>query len=104
MMRQAFESSNYHGTNIVIGVAADDGVNPKTIDGLNPMAFLQGRTLKGCLFGDWMPKDSIPKLLDSHVGHMRLDEFITNEWKLDQINEAFECLHMGQGVKGIINF
>jgi S-(hydroxymethyl)glutathione dehydrogenase/alcohol dehydrogenase len=37
-------------------------------------------------------------------GNLKLDELITNRYRLDQINDAFTDMREGRNIRGIIEF
>jgi NDMA-dependent alcohol dehydrogenase len=68
--------------------------------------FIQSsKTLKGLLYGGMNPRASMPMLLSMYRnGNLKLDELITNRYRLDQINEAFTDMREGRNIRGIIEF
>ncbi|XP_074529836.1 alcohol dehydrogenase class-3-like [Halichoeres trimaculatus] len=65
---------------------------------------LMGRTLKGTYFGGWKGVQDIPKLVDEYMNKkLKLDVFITNHLPLAKINQAFDCLGSGNGIRTVIN-
>lgn len=65
---------------------------------------LMGRTLKGTYFGGWKSVQDVPKLVDSYMDRkLKLDEFITHNLPLDQINVAFELLKSGKSIRTVIS-
>ncbi|XP_030000960.1 alcohol dehydrogenase class-3-like [Sphaeramia orbicularis] len=65
---------------------------------------LLGRTLKGTYFGGWKSVESMPMLVDKYMNHqLNLDDFITHNLPLDQINTAFDLLRNGQSIRTVIS-
>ncbi|MCV7220558.1 NDMA-dependent alcohol dehydrogenase [Mycolicibacterium elephantis] len=63
------------------------------------------KTLKGVLYGEMNPRDAMPKLLSMYeAGTIKLDELITKQYKLDDINEAMKDLRAGNNIRGVIAF
>ncbi|GFG50261.1 alcohol dehydrogenase [Mycolicibacterium agri] len=63
------------------------------------------KTLKGVLYGEMNPRDAIPRLLSMYeAGIIKLDELVTQRYKLDDINEAMKDLRAGKNIRGIIEF
>ena len=63
------------------------------------------KTLKGVLYGEMNPRDAMPKLLSMYeAGIIKLDELVTQKYKLDDINEAMRDLRAGNNVRGVIAF
>uniref|UniRef100_A0A3P8UCE3 Alcohol dehydrogenase 8a n=1 Tax=Cynoglossus semilaevis TaxID=244447 RepID=A0A3P8UCE3_CYNSE len=58
-----------------------------------PIVLIAGRTWKGSLFGGFKSKDGVPKMVQAYLDKkVKLDEFITHNMSLEQINEAFEAI------------
>lgn len=100
-MRQALEATHKGwGVSVIIGVAAA-GQDIST----RPFQLVTGRTWKGTAFGGWKSVDSVPKLVDDYLQKkLKVDEFITHNFGLDQINEAFDVMHRGESIRSIVNF
>ena len=63
------------------------------------------KTLKGVLYGEMNPRDAMPKLLSMYeAGTIKLDELVTQKYKLDDINEAMKDLRAGDNIRGVIAF
>ncbi|OBH94803.1 NDMA-dependent alcohol dehydrogenase [Mycobacterium sp. E2733] len=63
------------------------------------------KTVKGVLYGEMNPREAMPKLLSMYeAGLIKLDELITQRYKLDDINEAMKDLRAGRNIRGIITF
>lgn len=63
------------------------------------------KTLKGMLYGGMNPRDAIPMLLSMYeAGDLKLDELVTQKYKLDDINEAMKDLRAGKNIRGVIAF
>ncbi|MDA4106994.1 NDMA-dependent alcohol dehydrogenase [Mycolicibacterium holsaticum] len=63
------------------------------------------KTLKGVLYGEMNPRDAMPKLLSMYeAGTIKLDELVTQKYKLDDINEAMKDLRAGRNIRGVIAF
>jgi NDMA-dependent alcohol dehydrogenase len=63
------------------------------------------KTLKGVLYGEMNPRDAMPKLLSMYeAGTIKLDELVTQKYKLDDINEAMRDLRAGNNIRGVIAF
>ncbi|BBZ25635.1 NDMA-dependent alcohol dehydrogenase [Mycolicibacter hiberniae] len=63
------------------------------------------KTLKGVLYGEMNPREAMPRLLSMYeAGTLKLDELITQRYKLDQINEAMQDLRAGKNIRGVIHF
>lgn len=98
----AFASIRKQGTVVVTGLGdiTEVGV-PIPIGELT----LFEKKLKGSLFGSSNPRADIPKLLDLYsAGYLKLDEMITTEYSLDDINQGYEDMHAGNNIRGVIRF
>ncbi len=61
------------------------------------------RQVRGALFGDCNPLYDIPRLLDLYrSGDLKLDELISQRYRLDQVNEAYRDLAEGKNIRGVI--
>jgi len=63
------------------------------------------KTLKGVLYGEMNPREAMPRLLSMYeAGVLKLDELVTQKYKLDDINEAMRDLRAGKNIRGVIAF
>jgi S-(hydroxymethyl)glutathione dehydrogenase/alcohol dehydrogenase len=61
--------------------------------------------LQGSLFGECNPRRDIPNFVRMYqAGQLKLDELITSEYRLDQVAEAYEDMHAGKNLRGVIVF
>lgn len=99
-MRAALESCHKGwGVSTIIGVAAA-GQEIST----RPFQLVTGRVWKGTAFGGFKSRDSVPKLVDDYMGgKLKVDEFITHHFKLDEVNEAFKVMHEGKSIRAIVH-
>ncbi|XP_068127002.1 NADP-dependent alcohol dehydrogenase-like [Hyperolius riggenbachi] len=94
---QATYCSN--GVTVVLGVTS-----PTDCLSFNPFLLLTGRTLKGSLFGGWKGED-VPNLVDDLMKKkISVEHLVTNKLTLDKINEVFELMNRGKGVRNVILF
>jgi NDMA-dependent alcohol dehydrogenase len=71
---------------------------------LGDLTLMQKR-LQGSLFGESNPRQDIPNLLRMYqAGQLKLDELVTREYTLDQVAEAYEDMHAGRNIRGVIVF
>ncbi|KAA3675124.1 S-(hydroxymethyl)glutathione dehydrogenase / alcohol dehydrogenase [Paragonimus westermani] len=100
VMRQALESCHKGwGVSTIVGVAPA-GAEIST----RPFQLVTGRVWKGSAFGGWKSRDSVPLLVDSYLsGDLKIDEFITHRFSLEDINEAFEVMHAGSSIRTMID-
>jgi S-(hydroxymethyl)glutathione dehydrogenase/alcohol dehydrogenase len=99
-MRAALEATHKGwGVSVIVGVAAA-GQEIST----RPFQLVTGRTWKGTAFGGWKSVDSVPKLVDLYLANeLKIDEFITHNLPLAEINEAFDLMHQGKSIRAIID-
>ncbi len=61
------------------------------------------KTVKGCWYGSSNVNEDVPKLLDLwKKGELKLEELISREIKVEQVNEAFEAMGSGEVVRSVI--
>ncbi|PIK40878.1 putative alcohol dehydrogenase class-3 isoform X1 [Apostichopus japonicus] len=99
-MREALESCHKGwGVSTIIGVAgAGQEISTK------PFQLVTGRVWKGTAFGGYKSRDGVPKLVNDYMaGKIKVDEFITHNVSLDEINKAFDLLHEGVSIRTIVN-
>lgn len=98
-MREALEAAHKGwGVSCIVGVAkAGQEISTR------PFQLVTGRTWKGTAFGGYKSKDSVPRLVDEYLaGTFKLDEFITHNFELSQLNEAIKVLHDGKSLRSVI--
>mmetsp|Transcript_18079 Transcript_18079/g.20237 ORF Transcript_18079/g.20237 Transcript_18079/m.20237 type:complete len:191 (+) Transcript_18079:561-1133(+) len=97
-MRQAFLSTKPNGgCSCIIGVAAAG----QTIE-LKSEEVL-GREWTGSAFGGVKSRDQVPELVDEYMeGDLMVDEFVTHNFPLEEINKAFHAMHEGKCIRAII--
>jgi S-(hydroxymethyl)glutathione dehydrogenase/alcohol dehydrogenase len=90
VMRSALECCHRGwGTSIIVGVAAS-GQEIST----RPFQLVTGRVWKGTAFGGFRGRTDLPNLVAKYMnGQLKVDEFVTNTFRLEQINEGFDKMH-----------
>jgi S-(hydroxymethyl)glutathione dehydrogenase / alcohol dehydrogenase len=69
------------------------------------MLTLMQKNLQGAVFGGGNPQYDIPQLLTMYqAGKLNLDEMITRQYKLEQINDGFQDMLDGKNIRGIIRY
>ena len=64
---------------------------------------LQEKTIKGCWYGSSNVHTDVPKLVDLYKkGELKLDELISREIELDEVNDAFEAMKTGEVARSVI--
>jgi S-(hydroxymethyl)glutathione dehydrogenase/alcohol dehydrogenase len=67
--------------------------------------FLFEKQVRGCLFGSSNPRHDIPELLALYdSGQLKLDELITREYALDDVNEGYDDMLSGKNLRGVIRY
>lgn len=66
---------------------------------------LYQKRVQGSLYGQSNPKFDIPNLLRMYqAGKLKLDEMITTKYELGQIAEAYDDMHAGKNIRGLVVF
>ncbi|GLZ50275.1 alcohol dehydrogenase [Actinomycetospora sp. NBRC 106375] len=100
---EAFQAIRKAGTVVITGIGDMNDTNGIPI---NPwqITMLQKR-IQGALFGASNPAADIPRQIRMYTqGQLKLDELITRTYRLDDVVTAYEDLHAGKNVRGVITF
>jgi Zn-dependent alcohol dehydrogenase len=66
---------------------------------------MQRKELVGCIFGNANPRYDIPRLLHLYMeGKLKLDEMVTTEYTLDEINQGYQDMRDGKNIRGLIRY
>ncbi|KAL5577423.1 hypothetical protein UlMin_019122 [Ulmus minor] len=85
------------GKTVIIGLANVTSVQ------INLLTLLCGRTLKGSIFGGLRPKADLPLLIEKCKNkEIKLDELLTHEVALSDIDKAFQLLEQQDCIKVLI--
>ncbi|MGV9710315.1 NDMA-dependent alcohol dehydrogenase [Gordonia sp. NPDC003424] len=69
------------------------------------MLTLMQKNLQGSLFGGGNPKLDIPNLLSMYrMGKLNIEDMITRQYRLDQINEGYQDMLDGKNIRGVIRY
>jgi S-(hydroxymethyl)glutathione dehydrogenase/alcohol dehydrogenase len=69
------------------------------------MLTLMQKNLQGTIFGGGNPHYDIPQLLSMYkIGKLNLDDMITRQYRLEQINEGYQDMLEGRNIRGVIRF
>ena len=64
---------------------------------------LNEKTIKGTLFGSANPQYDIVRLLRLYdAGQLKLDELITTQYQLEDVNQGYQDLRDGKNIRGVI--
>lgn len=99
VLRQAFESTaqGYGFTVLIGGIPSDQEIS------VGPLDLLNGRTLKGTIYGHCKSIDSVPRLVEEYLsGKFNFDAMITHHKSLDEVNETFDLLIAGKSIRTVI--
>ncbi|GJL81433.1 MAG: S-(hydroxymethyl)glutathione dehydrogenase [marine bacterium B5-7] len=101
VMRQALECCHKGwGESIIIGVAGA-GQEIRT----RPFQLVTGRSWRGTAFGGARGRTDVPKIVDWYMeGKINIDDLITHQMPLDDINKAFDLMHSGESIRSVVNF
>jgi S-(hydroxymethyl)glutathione dehydrogenase / alcohol dehydrogenase len=99
VMRQALEASHRGwGQSIIIGVA---GAGQEIAT--RPFQLVTGRVWKGTAFGGARGRTDVPKIVDWYMaGKITIDPLITSKLKLEDINQGFDMMHKGEGIRSVV--
>ncbi len=66
---------------------------------------MYNQEIRGTVFGSESPRVQIPRLLRlHHEGKLFIDELITREYALDEIQQGYDDLASGENVRGVVRF
>jgi S-(hydroxymethyl)glutathione dehydrogenase / alcohol dehydrogenase len=101
VMRQALECCHKGwGVSVIIGVAAA-GKEIST----RPFQLVTGRVWKGSAFGGARGRTDVPRIVDWYMdGKINIDDLITNVMPIERVNEAFDIMHRGEGIRTVLTF
>jgi NDMA-dependent alcohol dehydrogenase len=73
---------------------------------LNMFMFtLTNQELRGSIFGSENPRIQIPRLLRlHHEGKFFIDELVTQEYSIDEVQKGYDDLASGKNVRGVVRF
>ena len=99
VIEQAYNLTHPDGKTILVGVPnKGDNISIYSL----PLHF--NKVLKGSHGGDAIPDVEIPRYINlMKAGKMTLDNLITHEFKLDEINKALDLFRSGEAGRIVIN-
>lgn len=101
LMRQALECCHKGwGVSVIVGVAgAGQEISTR------PFQLVTGRVWKGTAFGGAKGRTDVPKIVDWYMnGKINIDDIITQVMPINQINDAFELMHLGKSIRTVLTF
>ncbi|MDQ0376217.1 NDMA-dependent alcohol dehydrogenase [Amycolatopsis thermophila] len=100
VMSAAFDVVGKGGVVVVTGLADPAKA---TIHVSGAVLTLWEKTIKGSLFGSGNPQRDILKMLDLYqAGTLKLDELVTNTYRLEDVNQGYEDLVAGKNIRGVV--
>jgi NDMA-dependent alcohol dehydrogenase len=100
MINDALNIVGKNGAVVLTALASMADMSP-----VLPMAFMTlfQKRLLGSLYGEANPRADIPKLLSLYrEGKLLLDETVTAEYKLNDINEGYADMLAGRNIRGVV--
>src|SRR5690348_4181543 len=100
-MRTALECCHKGwGESVIIGVAPA-GAEIRT----RPFQLVTGRVWRGTAFGGARGRTDVPKIVDWYMEKkIEIDPMITHQMPLTDINKAFDLMHEGKSIRGVVLF
>jgi Zn-dependent alcohol dehydrogenase len=69
------------------------------------MLAMYNQEIRGTIFGSESPRIQVPRLLRLyHEGKLLIDELITREYSLDDVQQGYDDLASGKNVRGVVRF
>ena len=100
LVQNAFDTIRKGGRMVLVGLSE---VETKTLNLSGAMLTLFQKDVIGRLFGGGNPFYEIPKLLDLYrAGTLKLDELVTKNYSLDELNQGYQDLADGKNVRGVL--
>ncbi|KAM9341408.1 alcohol dehydrogenase 1-like [Symphorus nematophorus] len=99
VMRSALESCvQGWGVSVIVGWTDMEDFSAR------PVQLISGRTWKGSVFGGFKGRDGVPSMVKAYLDKkIMVDEFITHNMTLDQINDAIELMKHGKCIRTVLN-
>jgi S-(hydroxymethyl)glutathione dehydrogenase/alcohol dehydrogenase len=61
--------------------------------------------LRGTVFGSESPRVQVPRLLRMHhEGKLHIDDLVTQEYTIDDVQQGYDDLESGKNVRGVVRF
>ncbi|KAG5069072.1 hypothetical protein JHK85_001449 [Glycine max] len=96
VIRDAFLSAHMDwGLTVILGIHP----SPKLLP-IHPMELFQGRRIVGSVFGGFKGKTQLPRFAKECMdGVVKLDDFITHEFQIEEINKACDLFTVGKSLR-----
>jgi S-(hydroxymethyl)glutathione dehydrogenase/alcohol dehydrogenase len=100
-IRAAYEATRRGGMAVVVGAGGADAMVQFSAYEL----FFMEKTIQGCYYGSADVRSDFHKLLRLwRAGKLKLEECITDRIDVSEVNEAFEAMKAGEGIRSVIEF
>jgi Zn-dependent alcohol dehydrogenase len=101
VLADAYAATRRGGTTVTVGLP-----HPEQMLSIPAVSLVaEERTLKGSYLGSCVPKRDIPRFIDMYkAGRLPVDRLLTHTLSLDELNEGFDRLAAGQGVRQAVIF
>lgn len=101
IVTSAYSVLGKRGRLVLAGMTQD--VMEKNIHLPGTQLVFNEQTVKGTIYGSSNPRRDIPLLMDLYSrGLLKLDELVTHEYPLSEINQGFEDLRTGKNLRGVV--
>jgi NDMA-dependent alcohol dehydrogenase len=102
LVEQARSITAKGGTVVTVAIAPYDQT---TVD-LNLFMFsMLNQDLRGSIFGSESPRVQVPRLLRlHHEGKLHVDDLITQEYTIENVQQGYDDLAAGKNVRGVVRF
>jgi alcohol dehydrogenase len=96
VLAQAYAATRRGGTTVTVGLP-----HPSKMLSIPAVSLVaEERTLKGSYLGSCSPRRDIPRFVeDFQAGRLAVDALLTHRLSLDELNEGFDRLARGEGVR-----
>jgi S-(hydroxymethyl)glutathione dehydrogenase/alcohol dehydrogenase len=62
-----------------------------------------GRVWKGTAFGGAKGRTDVPQIVDWYMeGKINIDDLITHQLALEDINQGFDLMHAGESIRSVV--
>jgi len=101
VLADAYAATRRGGTTVTVGLP-----HPQQMLEIPAVSLVaEERTLKGSYLGTCVPKRDIPRFIEMYKGgRLPVDRLLTHTLSLEELNEGFERLAQGQGVRQAVIF
>lgn len=95
---QSIECTRKRGVTVFVGHAPTDLKIT-----ISARALMPEKSVIGSMYGTARPQVDFPRLLSLYkAGKLKLDELVTREYELEQVNEAFDALAGGEVARSVL--